>query len=61
LLTENGAERLELAGAQRALRARLQHGTDALTSMLTGKSSDGFMFSALLTYSGTEVFETARA
>ena len=34
---------------------------DELASMLNRKTSDGFMFSALLTYGGTKVFEMARA
>jgi hypothetical protein len=38
---------------------RLQNGPDALASMLNCKTPDGFMFSTLLTDSGTEVFELA--
>ena len=39
----------------------MQNGADTLASMLNRKTSNGFMFSALLTDDGTEVFELARA
>jgi hypothetical protein len=48
LLAEGGAERVELARAQRALRTRLQIGMDALTSMHNCIRSE-VRFRALLT------------
>jgi hypothetical protein len=58
-LSTNGAERLELVRAQRALMVRLQNGTDALASMHNCINTE-VRFRALLTVGGTESLQLAR-
>ena len=60
LLTEDRAKRLELARAQGVLRARLQNGTDALTSMHNCIRPE-VRFRALLTQDETRQLEVVRA
>jgi hypothetical protein len=60
LLTEGDTERLELARAWRALRARLQNGTDALTYMRNCKTLE-VRFRALLTQDEIRQLEVVRA
>jgi hypothetical protein len=55
-----GAERLELMRAQRALRARLQNGTDTLTSMQNCKTLE-VRFRAFLTQDEIRQLEVVRA
>ena len=61
LLTEDCAERLELARAQGVLRVRLQNGTDTLASMHNCKRLEGLTFRADLSTSGSERLELIRA
>jgi hypothetical protein len=60
LLAEGGAERVELARAQRALRTRLQIGMDALTSIRNCIRPEGLTFRVLLTECGAESLDLAR-
>jgi hypothetical protein len=60
LLAEGGAERVELARAQRALRTRLQIGMDALASMHNCIHLEELTFHAVLSKCGAERLELAR-
>jgi hypothetical protein len=60
LLTEGGAERLELARAQRVARARLQNSAGTLTSMRNCKTLE-VRFRALLNQAETQQLEVVRA